>query len=87
MQTEVLNVTGMTTEDCSETVMRTIKAIDGVTNVSVSFPQNRAIVQFDEDQTAPQEMAAALAKAGFGVKKVSFDEPQSCGGCCGKCGG
>ena len=87
MQTEVLNVTGMTSEDCTETVMRALKSIDGVNTVSVSYPQNRAIVQFDEDQTASPEMAAVLAKAGFGVKKVSFDEPQSCGGCCGKCGG
>lgn len=87
MQTEVLKVSGMTTEDCTETVMRAIKSIDGVSNVSVSFPQSQAIVQFDEDQTAPQEMAAVLAKAGYGVKKISFDEPQACGGCCGKCGG
>ncbi|OWW19459.1 heavy-metal-associated domain-containing protein [Noviherbaspirillum denitrificans] len=89
MQTEVLNVTGMTSEDCTETVMRTIKAIDGVSNVSVSYPQNRAIVQFDEDQTAPQEMTAALAKAGFGVRKINLGEQEggSCGGCCGKCGG
>lgn len=88
MQTEVLNVTGMTSEDCTETVMRTIKSIDGVSNVSVSYPQNRAIVQFDEDQTAPQEMATALAKAGFGVRKINLGEQESsCGGCCGKCGG
>ena len=87
MQTEVLNVTGMTTEDCTETVMRAIKSIDGVSNVSVSFPQSRAIVQFDEDQTAPQEMAAVLEKAGFGIRKLNFGEQESCGGCCGKCGG
>jgi copper chaperone CopZ len=88
MQTEVLNVTGMTSEDCTETVMRTIKSIDGVSNVSVSYPQNRAIVQFDEDQTAPAEMANALVKAGFGVRKINLGEQDSsCGGCCGKCGG
>ena len=88
MQTEVLNVTGMISEDCTETVMRAIKSVEGVSNVSVSYPQNRAIVQFDEDQTAPQEMTAALAKAGFGVRKINLGEQDSsCGGCCGKCGG
>ena len=86
MQTEVMNVTGMTSEDCAENVMRTIKTIEGVSNVSVSFPHSRAIVQYDEDVTATQEMAAVLAKAGFGVRKANAEE-QSCGGCCGKCGG
>lgn len=86
MQTEVLNVTGMTSEDCTETVMRAIKTIDGVSNVSVSYPHSRAIVQYDEDLTATQEMAAVLEKAGFGVRKLDLGE-QSCGGCCGKCGG
>lgn len=86
MQTEILNVTGMTSEDCTDAVMRALKTIDGVSNVSVSYPQNRAIVQFDEQLTAAQEMQAALAKAGYGVKAAKA-EGESCGGCCGKCGG
>jgi copper chaperone CopZ len=87
MQTEVLNVTGMTSEDCTDAVMRAIKTIDGVGTVSVSYPQSRAIVQYDEELTATQELTAAVEKAGFGVKKVSFEAQESCGGCCGKCGG
>lgn len=86
MQTEILNVTGMTSDDCTDAVMRALKTIDGVSNVSVSYPQSRAIVQFDEQLTATQEMQAALTKAGYGVKTVKSEE-QSCGGCCGKCGG
>lgn len=86
MQTEILTVTGMSSEDCTETVMRALKTIDGVNSVSVSYPQNRAIVQFDEHLTAKQEMQAVLAKAGYGVK-TEKPEGQSCGGCCGKCGG
>lgn len=85
MQTEVLNVTGMKSEDCTETVMRALKTIEGVSNVSVSYPHSRAIVQYDEDLTATQEMEAVLAKEGFGVRKVDLEQ-QSCGGCCGKCG-
>lgn len=85
MQTEILHVTGMTSEDCTETVMRALKTIDGVSNVSVSFPQSRAIVQFDDQLTAKQEMHAVLAKAGYGVKAEKSSD-QSCGGCCGRCG-
>lgn len=85
MQTEVLIVTGMKSEDCTETVMRALKTIDGVSNVSVSYPHSRAIVQFDDELTAAQEMRAVLAKAGYGVK-AEQTEQQSCGGCCGKCG-
>lgn len=86
MQTEVLTVTGMTSEDCSEAVMRAIKSIEGVADVSVSYPTGRAIVQFDEDLTATQEMAAVLEKAGYRIRKVNAEEG-SCGGCCGSCGG
>ena len=86
MQTEVLNVTGMTSENCVDSVTRAIQTIKGVSNVSVSYPHGRAIVQYDEDLTATQEMAAALAKAGYSVRKVNLEE-QNCGGCCGKCGG
>lgn len=85
MQTEVLNVTGMKSEDCAEAVMRALKTIDGISNVSVSFPHGRAVVQYDEDQTATQEMANVLGKAGYGIRKPEL-EKQSCGGCCGKCG-
>jgi len=86
MQTEILNVTGMNSEACTETVMRALKTIDGVTSVSVSFPQARATVQFNEQVTAMQEMHAVLTKAGYGVKTAKSEE-QSCGGCCGRCGG
>jgi copper chaperone CopZ len=85
MQTEVLNVTGMTSENCVDSVTRAIQTIKGVSNVSVSS-NGRATVQYDEDLTATQEMATVLTKAGYGVRKVNLEE--SCGGgCCGGCGG
>lgn len=81
IRTEVLDVTGMKSEECTEDVLRAIKTVDGVATASVSYPQNRAIVQFDEERTAPQEMQAALKKAGYGVRKLDLG---SCGGgCCG----
>lgn len=89
MRTEVLDVSGMRSEDCTETVMRAIQNIDGVKNVSVSYPESRAIVQFDEERTAAPEMGAALSKAGYSVRKVNLDgDGEGCGGCCGGgCGG
>ncbi len=84
MQTEILTVTGMKSEDCTEAVMRALKTIEGVSNVSVSYPQSRAIVQFDDQLTALQEMQAVLAKAGYGANAAKSEA--SCGGCCGSCG-
>jgi len=85
MQTEILHVTGMTTEDCTEAVMRALKPIEGISNGTVSFRKSRSIVKFDDQLTAMQEMHAVLAKAGYGVKAEKPQE-QSCGGCCGRCG-
>jgi len=88
MQTEVLDVTGMSSDDCTETVMRAIKTIDGVGTVAVSYPASRAIVRFDGELTAPREMAAVLAKAGYGVRKLNLGEASNdgCSGRCGQCG-
>lgn len=86
MRTEILNISGITSEDCAETVMRVIQTIDGVSNVSVSFPDGRAVMQFDQEAAATREVQAALAKAGYEAKSTQSKQ-SSCGGCCGKCGG
>lgn len=84
VHTETLKVTGMTSEASTVDVIRALTRVGGVQTVKVSYKDENAVVEFDEQRTAPQELFAALAKAGFsrGLQK-EIDAAQ--GSCCGGC--
>lgn len=86
MQTEILKVTGMSSDACANNVKLALQAVDGVSNVSVSLPCTQAVVQFDERLTAKPQLHAALKQAGFGVVGVRAVDLSGSGGGCG-CGG
>ena len=85
MQTEILNITGMTCGGCSSTVTRALVAVDGVHDVQVSLPKNeapvQAIVQYDEIFTSPDKLKQAVETAGYGVSETN--ETANKGNCCG----
>ena len=83
MQTELLNVTGMTCGGCTSNVTNALKAVAGVGDVSVSLSDGEATVQYDEKRTSPEQLKAAVKGAGFGVETASTaHQPQRKGGCC-----
>ena len=79
MQTEILNIAGMTCGGCVSTVTRALVAVDGVHDVQVSLPKNEALgqdivqataqatVQYDEIFTSPDKLKQAVEAAGYGV--------------------
>ena len=84
MQTELLNVTGMTCGGCTGSVTKALKAVAGVGDVSVSLSAGEATVQYDEKRTSPDQLKAAVTGAGFGVTTSSTaHQPVRKGGCCG----
>lgn len=83
MQNEIIKVTGMTCGGCTSVVTKTLKAIKGVSDVSVSLSPAEAIVQYDETLTSPEQLKFAIKEAGYGTG-VSNAAPQVQGkGCCG----
>ena len=83
MQTELLNVTGMTCGGCTGSVTKALKAVAGVNDVSVSLSTGEATVQYDEKLTSPDQLKSAVKGAGFGVKTSSTThQPARKGGCC-----
>lgn len=83
MQTELLNVTGMTCGGCTSNVTNALKAVAGVGDVSVSLSAGEATVQYDEKRTSPDQLKAAVKGAGFGVETSgTSNQPQRKGGCC-----
>jgi copper chaperone CopZ len=67
MQTQLLKVTGMTCGGCASNVTRALKTITGVGDVKVSVSAGEATVQYDERLASPDQMKAAVKRAGYGV--------------------
>ena len=84
MQTETMNVTGMTCGGCVSKVTQALKAEPGVGHVEVSLP-GTASVDFDEKLTSRQRLQSAVKDAGYGVAASGEEAAASRtkGGCCG----
>ena len=83
MQTEILNVAGMTCGGCTGSVTNALKGVDGVGEVKVSLSTGQATVQFDEQRASPAQLKAAVTQAGYAVADSNADQkPKSKSGCC-----
>ncbi len=83
MQTERLKITGMSCGGCTSNVTHALKSIRGVGDVSVSLAAGEATVQYDEQQTSPDQLKAAVKEAGYGVDMSNAaSSHQSKGSCC-----
>ena len=84
MQTEQIQVTGMTCGGCTSNVTRALKAIPGVGDVNVSLAAGEATVQYDERRTSPDQLKSAVKSAGYGVDAAKgMQNRPAKGGCCG----
>lgn len=84
MQTETMNVTGMTCGGCVGKLTKALTAVPGVRHVDVSLPGN-ASVDFDESLTSRDRLQSAVKDAGYGVRAAgeSATASRTKGGCCG----
>ncbi|MFZ1662259.1 MAG: copper ion binding protein, partial [Paracoccaceae bacterium] len=62
-----LEIEGMTCASCVGRVERALKAQPGVLEAAVNLATNGARVRFAEGATTASELAAAVAKAGYGA--------------------
>ena len=68
--TVVLAVKRMTCALCPITVAKAIRAVDGVTAVSVDYKTKRAVVRYDDAATTVKAIAQASTSAGYPARKV-----------------
>lgn len=84
MQTEHINVSGMTCGGCTGTVTRALQAIPGVIEVNVSLSPGQATVKYDERVATPGQLKSAVTSAGYGVGSPDAAGARTAkGGCCG----
>jgi copper chaperone len=84
MNTELINVSGMTCGGCVSKVTKALQAINGVNDVNVSLADGEAKVQFDANLTSSAQLKSAVQEAGYTVDATKHASPQKGkGGCCG----
>ena len=62
-----LSVKGMSCQGCVASVTRVLKAVPGVSDVSVTLQPPRARIAYDGAQTTEAVLKAAVEDAGYGV--------------------
>lgn len=71
MRQEKFAVTGMTCSACSAAVDRTVRKLDGVSDVSVNLLTNQMEVHFDPEFLDDRAIIEAVAQAGYGASAVT----------------
>ena len=84
MQTEQININGMTCGGCTSKITRALQAVGGVGDVKVSLSSGEATIQYDERVTSPAQLKSAVTAAGYGVDPTPAKAARPAkGGCCG----
>ncbi len=76
MRTEKFSVTGMTCAACEANVTRSVKKLNGVSEVTVSLLANQMRVRFDENTVDTAEILRAVADAGYGAALLGQSKKQ-----------
>lgn len=72
-----LVVSGMTCASCVRRVERGLEKLDGVQSANVNLATERATVSYDPDVVRPDDLRAAVEKAGYGVEEFQSDQAPS----------
>ena len=67
MENVRFDIKGMSCQGCVASVTRVLKAVPGVTDVSVTLEPARASVAYDATRTEASALKAAIEDAGYGV--------------------
>ncbi|HLZ29954.1 MAG TPA: heavy metal translocating P-type ATPase [Chloroflexota bacterium] len=68
-------VTGMTCASCVRRIEKALNRVEGVHEASVNLATERAKVVYDTSVATPDQMQAAVAKAGYGVRDFPRPTP------------
>jgi len=76
MRTLIMNVNGMTCDNCVEHVQSSLNLIPGVIAVEVDLMARQARVIHDETACKPADLVAGVQRVGFQVDGFELAEPQ-----------
>ena len=70
-----VSVKGMTCMECEKTIKTGISKIPGVVDVTASFKDGRALVQFDTTITNPEKISDVIISRGYEVTGSKLTDP------------
>jgi P-type Cu+ transporter len=70
-----LPITGMYCANCVSTIERNLKKVNGVSQAVVNLASERAVVEYDPNETRLADMVARIQRAGYGVAAGVADIP------------
>ena len=79
-----LPITGMHCANCSATIERNLKKLDGVTDANVNYATEKAIVVFDATRLSEQSVVDKISDVGYGVATARIELPitgMTCANC------
>ena len=65
MSKSILKIQGMTCEMCSKSVDRSLRAVKGVSEVSIDLKKGLATVVYDEEHSTDKDLIRAVVDAGY----------------------
>ncbi len=74
---KTFKVTGMSCANCVSNVEKAVKKIDGINEVNVNLIEELMLVNFDEEKTDEESIAAAVRKAGYGAYALDAKEDKN----------
>src|SRR5438105_7271734 len=63
-------VTGMTCASCVRRIERALAKVEGVSEAAVNLATEQAKIRYDPKKTGVEQLAAAIQKAGYGVREL-----------------
>ncbi|MDR2892255.1 MAG: heavy metal translocating P-type ATPase [Deltaproteobacteria bacterium] len=67
MTSDILSITGMSCAACARRVEKVVGTLPGVNKASVNFATEKLAVEYEAELLSKDAIAAAIARAGFGV--------------------
>ncbi|MEM4721469.1 MAG: heavy metal translocating P-type ATPase [Candidatus Methanomethylicaceae archaeon] len=83
----VIGIEGMHCATCASLIEKSIKRIDGVNSVEVSFGSNSAFVEYEDEKANLKSIAKAVEDAGYKVvmeRAIIFVDDMRCASCIAK---
>lgn len=68
MKNVIFNIDGMSCVVCSGSCKKALLALDGVRSADVNFASGKAVVEYDESKLTEDDLAEAVAKAGYSAR-------------------
>lgn len=78
MQNVTLSIPGMTCAACPITVKAALNKVDGITRIDINYKKRQAIVTFDDQKIAVEDLTQATANTGYpsSLKNMGFPEEE-----------